>query len=166
MKINRPSRKTLMQFMMVIIAIFAIRMWQQQDLTQGMTPSFSSQTLTGEVMNSNPLPDQAILIHFWATWCPVCAVENDNIQAISEDYKVLNIAIQSGSDDEIKKYAEENNLKLGNIINDQSGSLSRLFGVKGTPSSFFINTEGRIQFVEVGYTSTLGYRLRLWWAGL
>jgi len=117
-------------------------------------------------MNSNPLPDQGILIHFWATWCPVCAVENDNIQAIAEDYKVLNIAIQSGSDDDIKKYAEENNLKLDNIINDQSGSLSRLFGVKGTPSSFFINTKGRIQFVEVGYTTTLGYRLRLWWAGL
>ncbi len=106
------------------------------------------------------------MIHFWATWCPVCTVENDNIQAVAEDYKVLNIAIQSGSDDDIRKYAEENNLKLDNIINDQSGSLSRLFGVKGTPSSFFVNTEGRIQFVEVGYTTTLGYRLRLWWAGL
>ncbi|HIG89242.1 MAG TPA: redoxin domain-containing protein, partial [Candidatus Thioglobus sp.] len=87
MKINRPSRKTLMQFMMVVLAIFVIRMWQQQDLTQGMTPSFSSQTLTDEVMNSKPLPDQGILIHFWATWCPVCAVENDNIQALAEDYK-------------------------------------------------------------------------------
>ncbi len=166
MKITRPSRKTIMQLMMVVIAIFAIRMYQQQDLTQGMTPSFSSKTLTGEVINSNPLPDQGVLIHFWATWCPVCAQENDNIQAISEDYKVLNIAIQSGSDDEIKKYAKENSLKLDNIINDHSGSLSRLFGVKGTPSSFFVNTQGRIQFVEVGYTTTLGYRLRLWWAGL
>ncbi len=89
--------------MMVVLAIFVIRMWQQQDLTQGMTPSFSSQTLTDEVMNSKPLPDQGILIHFWATWCPVCTVENDNIQAVAEDYKVLNIAIQSGSDDDIRK---------------------------------------------------------------
>jgi len=155
-----------MKFMMVILAIFVIRAWQQQDLTQGMTPGFSSKTLTGEVMNSNPLPDQAILIHFWATWCPVCEVENDNIQALSKDYKVLNIAIQSGTNEDIIKYAEENKLKLDNIINDRSGSLSRLFGVKGTPSSFLINTQGRIQFVEVGYTTTLGYRLRLWWAGL
>jgi len=166
MKINRPSRKTLMQLMMVILAIFVIRAWQQQDLTIGQVPSFTSKTLTGEIINSNPLPDQGILIHFWATWCPVCAMENDNIQAISEDYKVLNIVIQSGSNEEIAQYAQENNLKLDNIINDHSGSLSRLFGIKGTPSSFIVNPEGRMQFVEVGYTTEFGLRFRLWWAGL
>jgi len=155
-----------MQIMMVILAIFIIRAWQQQDLTIGQVPSFSSKTLTGEVINSNPLPDRAVLIHFWATWCPVCNLENDNIQTISKDYKVLNIAIQSGSDLEIQAHAEENNMRLDNIINDQSGSISRLFGVKGTPSSFFINTKGKIQFTEVGYVTTLGYRLRLWWASL
>jgi len=151
---------------MVIIAIFIIRVYQQQDLTIGLVPSFSSQTLSGEVMNSNPIPDKGSLIHFWATWCPVCNLENDNIQAISEDYKVLNIAIQSGSDLEIYAYAEENNMKPDNIINDQSGSIAKLFGVRGTPSSFFVNTKGQIQFTEVGYVTTLGYRFRLWWAGL
>ena len=166
MKIKRPNRKTIMQFMMVILAIFIIRAYQQQDLTISLVPSFSSQTLSGEVMNSNSMPDKASLIHFWATWCPVCNLENDNIQAVSEDYKVLNIAIQSGSDLEIYAYAEENNLKLNNIINDQSGSIAKLFGVKGTPSSFFVNTKGQIQFTEVGYVTTLGYRFRLWWAGL
>lgn len=166
MKFSRPSRKTIMQFMMIILAIFAIRAWQQQDLTIGQSPSFSSKTLTGEVMNSNPLPNQAILIHFWATWCPICNVENSNIQAIADDYKVLNIAIQSGSDLDIKTYARENDMKLDNLINDQSGSIARLFGVKGTPTSFFINPRGGIQFTEVGYVTTLGYRLRLWWAGL
>ena len=166
MKIKRLNRKTIIQFMMVILAIFIIRAYQQQDLSIGLVPSFSSQSLNGEVMNSNPMPDKGSLIHFWATWCPVCNLENDNIQAISEDYKVLNIAIQSGSDLEIYAYAEENNMKLNNIINDQSGSIAKLFGVKGTPSSFFVNTKGQIQFTEVGYVTTLGYRFRLWWAGL
>ncbi|WP_249360578.1 redoxin domain-containing protein [Bathymodiolus heckerae thiotrophic gill symbiont] len=155
-----------MKFIMVILAIFLIREYQQQDLTSGLVPSFSSKTLSGEVMNSNPLPDQAILVHFWAVWCPICNLENDNIQALSKDYKVLNIAIQSGTDLEIETYAEDNNMALDNLINDRSGSISKLFGVKGTPSSFIINPKGRIQFTEVGYVTTLGYRLRLWWAGL
>ncbi len=166
MNIKRPSRKTIMQFMMVILAIFVIRAWQQQDLSVGMVPSFTSQTLSGQVVNSNPLPDQAILIHFWATWCSICRLENDNIQALSKDYKVLNIAMQSGTDAELKKYANEHNMRLDNIINDNSGSLAKLFGVRATPSSFFINTKGKIQFVEVGYVTTWGYKLRLWWAGL
>ncbi len=151
---------------MVILAIFVIRAWQQQDLSVGMVPSFTSQTLSGQVVNSNPLPDQAILIHFWATWCSICRLENDNIQALSKDYKVLNIAMQSGTDAELKKYANKHNMRLDNIINDNSGSLAKLFGVRATPSSFFINTKGKIQFVEVGYVTTWGYKLRLWWAGL
>jgi thiol-disulfide isomerase/thioredoxin len=166
MKINRPNRKTIMKFMMVILAIFIIRAYQQQELTSGIAPSFSSKTLSGEIMNANPPPDKAILVHFWAVWCPICNLENDNIQAISQDYKVLNIAIQSGSDLEIQDYAEENNMQLNNLINDQTGSISKLFGVKGTPTSFFINPKGQIQFIEVGYVTTFGYRLRLWWAGL
>ena len=166
MNIKRPKRKTIMQLMMIVLAIFIIRAYQQQDLTTGLVPSFSSQTLSGEVINSSPLPDQGVLIHFWATWCPVCNLENDNIQAISKDFKVLNIAIQSGSDLEIQAHAEDNNMQLDNIINDQSGSISKRFGVKGTPSSFFVNTKGQIQFTEIGYVTTLGYRLRLWWAGL
>jgi thiol-disulfide isomerase/thioredoxin len=51
--------------------------------------------------NSKPLPNQAVLIHFWATWCSICRLENDNIQAISQDYRVLNIAMQSGTDTEL-----------------------------------------------------------------
>jgi thiol-disulfide isomerase/thioredoxin len=166
MQIKRPKRKTIMQLMMVILAIFIIRTYQQQNLTTGLAPSFSSQTLSGEVISSNPMPSQGVLIHFWATWCPVCNLENDNIQAISKDYKVLNIAIQSGSDLELQTYAEDNDMALDNLINDRSGTISKLFGVKGTPSSFFINPKGRIQFTEVGYVTSLGYRLRLWWAGL
>jgi thiol-disulfide isomerase/thioredoxin len=166
MKINRPNRKTIMKVTMVILAIFIIRAYQQQELTSGIAPSFTSKTLSGEVINSNPLPNQAILVHFWAVWCPICSLENDNIQAISQDYKVLNIAIQSGDDLEIQDYAEENNMQLNNLINDETGSISKLFGVKGTPTSFFINPKGLIQFTEVGYVTSLGYRLRLWWAGL
>ncbi|KAA0449357.1 MAG: thioredoxin, partial [Candidatus Thioglobus sp.] len=60
----------------------------------------------------------------------------------------------------------KNNMRLDNIINDNSGSLAKLFGVSGTPSSFFVGKDGKIEFVEVGYITTLGYRLRLWWAGL
>ncbi len=164
MKIKHPNRKTIMQIMMVIIAIIVIRAWQSQDLVQGRVPSFASKTLTGEIMDSNPEANKAILIHFWATWCRVCSLENDNIQNLMDDYKVLNIALQSGSDDEISNYANENNMALDNIINDQNGSLANLFGVTGTPSSFIINPEGRIQFTEVGYVTTLGYKLRLWWA--
>ena len=155
-----------MQFMMVIIAILAIRMWQQQDLAYGNVPSFYSNTLTGETLSSHPPANEPMLIHFWATWCKICYVENDNIQTIGNHYKTLNIAMQSGSDEEIIEFAIANDIKLDNIINDNSGTLSKMFGVVGTPTSFIINPEGLIQFSEVGYTTRAGLWLRLWWSGL
>ncbi|SMM99933.1 Thiosulfate sulfurtransferase, rhodanese [uncultured Candidatus Thioglobus sp.] len=166
MKIKRPTRKGIMQFALVILAVFVVRAWQQQELTTGMVPSFTSKTLNGEIINSKSLSNQATLIHFWATWCGICALENDNIQALSKDYRVLNIAMQSGTDAELKKYSAEHDMRLDNMINDNSGSLARLFGVRATPSSFFVNPKGEIQFSEVGYVTTFGYRLRLWWLEL
>lgn len=166
MKIKRPTRKGIMQFALVILAVFVIRAWQQQELTIGMVPSFSAKTLSGDIISSKPTTDEAILIHFWATWCGICRLENDNIQAVSEDYTVLNIAMQSGSDAELRQYASEQDMKINNIINDNSGSLAQLFGVYATPSSFFISPEGKIQFSEVGYVTTFGYKLRLWWLEL
>ena len=164
MKIKTPKRKTIMQFMLVILAIFAIRAWQQHDLAQGIVPNFTSKSITGKSLSSHA--NEATLIHFWATWCGMCRLENSNIQSVSKDYRVLNIALQSGSDAELKKYASKYNMKIDNIINDNSASLASLFAVKATPSSFFISKDNHIKFSEVGYVTTLGYRLRLWWLNL
>ena len=110
MNISRPKRKTIIQIILVILAIFVIRLWQQQDLIEGNVPSFTSTSLTGESLSSKPWANEPLLIHFWATWCPICEMENDNIQNVAKDYRTLNIAIQSGSDKEITEYANKNNL--------------------------------------------------------
>jgi thiol-disulfide isomerase/thioredoxin len=164
MNISRPKRKTIIQIILVILAIFVIRLWQQQDLIEGSVPSFTSTSLTGESLSSKPWPNEPLLIHFWATWCPICEMENDNIQNVAKDYRTLNIAIQSGSDKEITEYANKNNLKLDNIINDKSGTLATFFGVTGTPTSFIISPSGKISSKEVGYMTELGLRFRLWWS--
>ena len=166
MNISRPKRKTIIQIILVILAIFVIRLWQQQDLIEGNVPSFTSTSLTGDSMSSKPWPNEPLLIHFWATWCPICKMENDNIQNVAEDYRTLNIAIQSGSDKQITEYANTNNLKLDNIINDRSGTLATFFGVTGTPTSFIISPSGKISSKEVGYITELGLRFRLWWASI
>ncbi len=157
-------KKTILQWLLIIIAIFSFRAYQQYDLSSGIVPSFNSKTLSGAIVSSHS--NEATLIHFWATWCGICQLENDNIQTISRDYRVLNIAMQSGSDADLQAYAQEHNMKTDNIINDNSGSLAKLLGVKATPSSFFISKNNQIKFIEVGYVSTLGYRLRLWWTSL
>jgi hypothetical protein len=38
--------------------------------------------------------------------------------------------------------------------------------VHAVPASFIIAADGQIRFVEVGYTTGMGLRLRLWLAGM
>jgi len=158
------KRKTILQWLLVIIAIFSFRAYQQHDLSSGIVPSFNSKTLSGTNVSSHS--NEPTLIHFWATWCGICQLENDNIQSISRDYRVLNIAMQSGSDTDLQAYAQEHDMRTDNIINDNFGSLAKLLGVKATPTSFFISKDNQIKFSEVGYVSMLGYQLRLWWISL
>ena len=51
------------------------------------------------------------------------------------------------------------------VIADEYGEIAKQWSVKGVPASFIIAADGNIRFVEVGYTTELGLRARLWWAG-
>ena len=108
--------------------------------------------------------EKPILIHFWATWCPTCSLEASNIQRISEDYEVVTIAVKSDFF-EIKKYLKENNLTF-KVVNDENGELAQNFNIPAYPTTFIYNKNKELVFSEVGYTSTLGLYLRMWWASL
>lgn len=106
--------------------------------------------------------DQAVLIHFWATWCPVCAVEASNIESVSKNYKVITIAVKS-KQKEIQKYMKEKKLNY-TVISDTEGSFASKFGVSVFPTTFIYTKEKKLRFSDVGYTSTPGLYLRMFFA--
>ncbi len=50
------------------------------------------------------------------------------------------------------------------VLNDPDGAIAAHWGVRGVPASFIVDGAGQIRFVEVGYTTEIGLRLRLWLA--
>jgi len=105
-------------------------------------------------------------VHFWATWCPVCKAEQGSIAAIAHDHPdVISVAMQSGKPEEVAKYLSDQGIAFP-VLNDPDGSISAAWGVHAVPASFIIGPDGQIRFVEVGYTTSLGLRLRLWLAGM
>ncbi|QFR49841.1 redoxin domain-containing protein [Sulfurimonas lithotrophica] len=109
--------------------------------------------------------NKPILVHIWASWCPTCKMEASNIQSISRDYQVLTFIVKSGSDADIKKYMIENDFDF-NTINDEDGFFAEKFNVSAYPTTLIYNKNQELVFSEVGYTSTLGLRLRMWYASL
>jgi len=109
--------------------------------------------------------DKPTLVHFWATWCPTCKIEAPNIQSLSEDYEVLTIAVSSKGDENIQRYLEEHNLNF-KVFNDIDGAYARKFNISVFPTTLIYDKDKNIRFSEVGYTSTWGLTLRMWWANI
>lgn len=151
----------------LFIAIVAgIRAWQQRDMVDGAVPELQGVTLAGQIYTLPANPEKPMLVHFWATWCGVCRAEQGNIAAIARDYpNTITVAMNSGSSKEISQYMQQQGIEFP-AVNDADGSLSAAWGVHAVPASFIIAPDGQIQFIEVGYTTEIGLRLRLWWAGV
>jgi len=120
--------------------------------------------LDGQSFDLEHFRGRPVLVYFWATWCAVCRVEQDNIEALNADLPVVGVALQSGSPEKVRAYMRENGLRVA-VRNDPDGAIAAAWGVRATPTGFVIDPNGRIRFREVGYTSEWGWRLRMWWAG-
>lgn len=163
-KRKRPWLRWLAElgiFLLIISAIFA---WKKQGMREGEAPDFTRQTLSGEQLRLDDLRGKPVLLYFWASWCPVCELQQGNISAIHQDWPVVTVAFQSGGITEVERYMEREGIMAWRTIVDEDGTLGQLYGVQGVPALFVVDEEGTIRFREVGWTSEWGLRLRLWLA--
>lgn len=154
-----------LQLAIALVIIAGVRIWQQRDLVSGPAPARAGILLDGRTVASTVQAGQPMLVHFWASWCPVCALEQGSIESLARSYPTLTVAMQSGPDAEVAAHLRKEALTFP-VLNDPEGAISAQWGVRAVPTSFIVDAQGRIRFVEVGYTTGIGLRLRLWWAGL
>jgi len=146
---------------LIVVAIFAnvISYIRKPDIDASKIPQFSALTINNTIFDSTNI-DKPTLIHFWATWCPTCKLESSNIQTLSKHFNVLTIAVKSGSNSEIKEYMDKHSCNY-KVLNDSDAKIAQQFKVAAFPTTFIYNSEGSLEFSEVGYTSTLGLYLRM-----
>jgi len=160
---SRRLKSILVNLLIFLSVYFAVHLYQTRLAPSGQAPEIKGWLLEGKTFDGLYQHDKPILVHFWATWCKVCEFEESSINNIAQDYHVITLASQSGSFSEVKKFQKENALNFP-IIVDQSGVLAKEWGIVGFPSSFVVDEKNNIRFVEVGFTTELGLRLRLWFA--
>lgn len=167
MQVSARRRKWLkiaLEVALVLAIFFGIRAYQQRDLVIGVAPPIDQATLAGTQFNLAGWQGAPALVYFWASWCPICAAQQDTIQTLASEHRVITVAMQSGDADAVRDYLREQEWPVPVIV-DADGTLARRYGVRGVPTSFVLDAQGRIRFTEVGYTTAWGYRLRLWLAG-
>lgn len=166
---TKPSKSRVwlrrgLELLLFIVLIMGVRAWQQRDIVKGEAPPLSGMLLDGKPFVLAAKPAQPVLVHFWATWCPVCRAEQGSIESLAHDNpNVVTVAMQSGNSTVLQQYMREQAVKFP-VINDADNQISARWGVQAVPASFIVDTDGNIRYVEIGYTTGLGLRLRLWLA--
>jgi peroxiredoxin len=146
-----------------VLLLLAIRAYQQRDLARGVAPVLTGRTLDGAQVSLEDYRGAPVLVRFWATWCGVCGAEQSNIDAVARGLPVLSVASQSGSPNEVAAYVKSQRI-AHRVIADPEGSLARRFGVRVFPTTLVIDAKGEIRYAEIGYSTELGLRARMWLA--
>ncbi|GKT12550.1 MAG: hypothetical protein ISEC1_P1528 [Thiomicrorhabdus sp.] len=166
--LQKPWVKNTLMALLFLGAFLLIRPVMQGNVIEGQAPRMQVTTITGKHIDLQSLNQQGkpVLVHIWATWCPICSASRGSIESLSEDYDVINIATQSLDNDQLLAYAKEHEMNPDLIVNDLGGQWMKAFGAKAVPADFVIAPNSEIAFIEVGFTTGWGLRLRLWWSQL
>jgi len=162
-KIKHYAKEIIIFLLVMTLFANGVSLYKSMDLNKNPL-SLTNITLINSKKYSLD-SNKPTLVHVWATWCPTCKLEASNIQTVSKYYNVLTIAVKSGSNDDIQTWLDESNYDF-NVMNDSSGLVSSNFQVGIFPTTFIYNKDKELVFSDVGYTSTWGLFLRMWYASL
>jgi thiol-disulfide isomerase/thioredoxin len=157
----RPIAKEIIIALVLLFVLSNIISYiRKPELLSTQLPQIEVQLVDGstfKVQKGKPL-----LLYFWADWCPACKLQSSNIEFVSQKYNVLTIAVNSGSNEEIKAYMQEHKLSF-KVINDKDGVWAKEFNIEAYPTTFIYNAKGKLKFTDVGYTTTAGLLARFEW---
>ena len=158
-----PWPRRLGYLLLFVALVWGVNWWQTRHIETGPAPDLAGPLLNGSWFELGQLRGEPALVHFWATWCPVCRLEQGAIDALADDHPVITVATRSGDAEALRAYLDEHGLRFP-VLLDETGVLAQRWRVGGVPASFVLDGSGEIRHAVFGLTTGLALRARLWLA--
>lgn len=117
---------------------------------------FELKTLDGEKMSLSDFEGNAVLINFWATWCPPCRAEIPGIEDAykahqDEGFVVLGVNVgEPGA--AVEPFVADMGITYP-VLLDETTEVSRSYRAVGLPASLVLDRAGVIRARHVGFLS-------------
>jgi thiol-disulfide isomerase/thioredoxin len=128
-------------------------------------PDFTLVDLSGQTVRFSDLDGRAVVLNFWATWCPPCRREMPLLDAIHQEYRSRGLSvvgIDVGEDpDAVRRYVESIGVAYPIWVDgpnrqtgiDSTQSIHGRFGGVGLPTTVFVDRGGIIRDRHLGELS-------------
>ena len=123
----------------------------------GPAPNFVLPTPDGTMVSFADFQGKIVLVDFWATWCPPCQEEVPGFVDLYNRYQdkglvIIGISVDEGGVERVKEFMKEYSVNYPIVMaNDE---VIRAFGgIRGLPTTFLVNAQGRIVKRYVGFRS-------------
>ncbi len=111
-------------------------------------PAISLADTTGQSIELSELQGKLVIVNLWATWCEPCLREMPSLERLQsrlgERIAVLAVAEDRGGNKTVEPFIAKLGLKSVKIYIDPKSEAGHAFGVRGLPTSFLIDREGKV----------------------
>ena len=129
-----------------------------------MAPPLQAQDLLGKPVNKDNWAGKVVLVNFWATWCPPCREEIPELLQLKKEYKDRLEIVGISEDDDppasVLKFARQMGMTYP-IVMATPELIEAYGGVPALPTSFLIDTQGRVVQKHSGLFPIEGYDLEI-----
>jgi thiol-disulfide isomerase/thioredoxin len=111
-------------------------------------PAISLVDRTGHTIELSDLRGKPVIVNLWATWCEPCLREMPSLERLQsrlgERIAVLAVSEDRGGDKAVEPFIAKIELKSVKIYIDPKSEVGHAFAVRGLPTSFLIDRDGKV----------------------
>jgi len=107
-------------------------------------PDFVLTDLDGNMVKLSDYAGQAVLLNFWATWCPPCKAELPDLMEIQSefsgvDFTVVGVSLDQSGPAKVRRFVDEHGINFPILMGNQT-VVVQYGNFRGIPTSFLLNT--------------------------
>ena len=125
-------------------------------------PVFELPDLAGRSVSLGQYQGRIVLLDFWATWCGPCRLSMPLLEDLQKEYPndlvLLAVNLQEPPDD-VRRYVDRQRIR-SRVLLDQEGRVGGAYGSESIPMQVLIDQKGIIRHVQVGFSPSMGARLK------
>jgi len=126
-----------------------------------MAPDFTLPTTDGKTLKLSNFRGKMVIIDFWATWCPPCRKGIPDLIDLKIKYgkkglEIIGVSVDTDTKNQVIPFIKEKGINYPVVYGNQNLYM-QYGGIRAIPTTFVIDTEGKIVASYEGLVPKLAY---------